>query len=226
MEHQDVHELSAAYALDALDEHERVAFEEHLRGCESCRAEAGRFRETAALLAYGAPAARAPAELRGRILDGVRREREVVVPLRRPRLVLGAAAAVAAAVALGLGLWAASLSGELDRTRAALDVVADPAARSVRLDGALGRLVVAPDGQAALVVRGLEPAPPGKTYEIWVIRGDEPRRAGLFEGKEARELVLLDRSVPEDAVVAVTIEDDGGVDAPTGSPIFTASARS
>ena len=35
----DLHHLSGAYAVDALDDAERAAFEEHLRGCADCRAE-------------------------------------------------------------------------------------------------------------------------------------------------------------------------------------------
>ena len=36
MEPEALHELSAAYALDALEPDEREVFEEHLAGCESC----------------------------------------------------------------------------------------------------------------------------------------------------------------------------------------------
>lgn len=223
MERTDIHELSAAYALDALDSDERRAFEEHLGECERCRADVAEFWGTAALLAYGAPAAAPPAGLRDRVLEQVRAERGVVVPLRRrPRLVLGAASGLAAAAAVALAFWAASLSGELDRTRAALDVLADPAARSTELEGAAGRLVVDADGDAALVVRDLAPAPSGKTYEAWVIVDDVPRPAGLFTGADARDLVLLDRRVPANAVVAVTLEDEDGVDVPTGTPLFSA----
>jgi hypothetical protein len=35
---------------------------------------------------------------------------------------------------------------------------------------------------------------------------------------------MLDRPVQPGQTVAVTLERDGGVDAPTGSPIFTAQA--
>jgi hypothetical protein len=49
-----------------------------------------------------------------------------------------------------------------------------------------------------------------------------PRPAAVFEGADARDLVLLDRRVPPGAVVAVTVEDDGGAEAPTGEPLFTA----
>jgi len=217
----DLHELTAAYALDALDDDERREFEDHLARCERCREDLSRFSDTAGALAYAVETPAPSPALRVRILDEVRRERRVVVPLRRPRLVMGAAAGIAAAIAIGFGLWSASLSDELDRTRAALEVLADPA-RSVELEGAAGRLVVGDDGMAALVVRGLAPAPAGKTYEIWVIEDDRPRPAGLFD--EAGEVVLLDRRVPDDATVAVTVENDGGVGAPTTDPIFSARA--
>jgi anti-sigma-K factor RskA len=81
-----------------------------------------------------------------------------------------------------------------------------------------GRLVVAPGGQAVMVVDGLAAAPSGKTYEVWVIRGTTPRRAGLFAGG-GRSVVAVDGTVPQDAVVAVTLERSGGVDAPTTTPL-------
>ena len=225
MESGDVHQLTAAYALDALDYSEQREFEAHLRTCESCREDLASFEAAAAALGFAVASPEPPPALRGRILDRVKAERGVLVPFRRHRLVLGAVSAVAAAaaaVAIGLGIWAASLDRDLDRTQAALAVLADPAARTIRLEGANGRLVVAPEGEAALVVRGLGPAPAGRTYEAWVIEGTTPVRAGLFAGGGQRSLVLLDREVPAGAVVAVTVEREGGVDAPTSKPIFTA----
>ena len=35
----DLHHLSGAYAVDALDDAERTSFEQHLAGCADCRAE-------------------------------------------------------------------------------------------------------------------------------------------------------------------------------------------
>jgi len=225
MESGTVHELTAAYALDALDAAEQREFEEHLRSCESCREELASFQAAAASLGFAVDSPDPPPPLRGRILERVHAERGVVVPFRRPRLVLGAVsglAAVAAAVAIGLGIWAASLSRELDSARDANAVLGDPGARSVALSGATGRVVVAPEGRAALVVRGLDPAPSGRTYEIWVITANRARRAGVFEGGGERNVVVLDRKVPPDAVVAVTVEEDGGVSVPTGKPLFLA----
>ena len=39
MTNQDLHDLAAPYALDALDDDDRRAFEAHLRECEQCRTE-------------------------------------------------------------------------------------------------------------------------------------------------------------------------------------------
>ena len=35
----DLHKLTGAYAVDALDELERARFEQHLTECDDCRAE-------------------------------------------------------------------------------------------------------------------------------------------------------------------------------------------
>jgi anti-sigma factor RsiW len=226
-----IHELTAGYALDALDDDERRAYEAHLSGCERCRDELASFWETTAALAVAASGPAPSLELRERILADVRAEPlQVVVPLepRRERTVpvLAAAAAMAAVVALAVGLWASNLSSDLDETRAALEreraaaaVVADPSARFVSLKEGFGRLVVASGGNAALVLAGLGPAPDGKTYQIWIIEGETPAAAGLFGGREGGEVVGVEGVVGEGDVVAVTIEDDGGVDAPTSAPI-------
>lgn len=223
----ELHDLTAAYALDALDEHERVEYERHLATCERCREELAVLQDTAAHLAYGVASPTPPAALRDRVLESVRADGGVVVAFpqrRRLTYALGAAAAAAAALAIGLGAWSASLRQELDAQQSVVDILADPDARTRALEGANGRLVVTETGDAALVVAGLADAPEGKTYEIWVIEGDEPRPAGLFDGSGSRDVVRLTRPVPPRATVAVTIEPEGGVDAPTTKPIFSARA--
>ena len=59
----DIHALSGAYAIDALDDLERAAFERHLAECSECRAEVDSLREAAGLLAE-TTAAEPPAGLR------------------------------------------------------------------------------------------------------------------------------------------------------------------
>jgi anti-sigma factor RsiW len=220
----DVHELTAGYALDALDPAERATFEEHLSSCERCREELQGFWQVSGALAHAAGGRTPPASLRGRILEQARSERSNVVPLRQRRFLvpaLSSVAAVAAVAAIGLGIWATSLSSDLDGAESELAVLEDPNARTFPSENGHADLVVTPSGDAALVVRTLAPSPEGKDYEIWVFENGVPRRAGLFEQPG---VALLTRRVEPGQMVAVTLEDDGGVDAPTGAPLFTASS--
>ena len=220
----DIHELTAGYALDALDPAERAHYEEHLSSCERCREELQGFWKVSSALAHAAGGPMPPASLRGRILEQARSERSNVIPLRRPRFAvpaLSSLAAAAAVAAIGLGLWATSLSRDLDRAESERAVLGDPNARTFESANREARLVVTPSGDAALVVRTLPPAPAGKDYEIWIFEDGVARRAGLFERPG---VTLLTRRIEPGQTVAVTLEADGGVDAPTGATLFTAAS--
>lgn len=85
MTHAQLHEVSAAFALGALDEREQHEVEAHFARCEDCRAEVSAQREVVALLALAAP----PVDmdrvrtLRRRILEEAVRVRPAMVT-RRP----------------------------------------------------------------------------------------------------------------------------------------------
>jgi anti-sigma-K factor RskA len=66
----DIHTLSGAYALDALDGDEAVAFERHLESCAPCRDEVRSLRETLPALAEDS-AEPAPDRLRTDVLAGI-----------------------------------------------------------------------------------------------------------------------------------------------------------
>jgi len=220
----DVHELTAGYALDALDPAERANYEEHLSFCERCREDLQGFWHVSGALAHAAGGPMPPASLRGRILEQARSERSNVVPLRRSRFAvpaLSSVAAVAAVAAIGLGLWATSLARDLDGVEGQLAVLGDPEARIYPSESGKADLVVSPTGQAALIVRTLAPAPEGKDYEIWIFENGTAHAAGLFE---RAGVALLTRRVEPGQTVAVTLEADGGVAAPTGALLFTASS--
>lgn len=229
MDSLSVHDLTAAYALDALEPDEAREYEEHLATCKECQAQLGRLGGAAGALAFAVESPAPPAELRGRILAAAVAERENVVPLRpRWTRTAKAAVAVAAVAAIGLGVWAAALSRSLDDERSArqqadraLAILADPTAARTPLTGGDGSLVVTQQGAAALLVSRLDAAPPGKTYEAWVIQKGRPRPAGTFGGG-GKVSVLLDRRVPPGAEVAVTLERKPGVNAPTGRLLLRA----
>jgi anti-sigma-K factor RskA len=218
---EELHDLVAPYALDVLEPGERELFERHLEECPDCRAQLAEFQATASALAY-AESIEPPPALRERILEAARAENGAKVlqfPKRRwlfPATAVTAAAA--AVVAIGVGLWAASLSGELDRREASVEAIEllGQDAQVVRLSNAEGGLLVTSAGEAALVVCDLPAAPSDKTYEAWVIQGETPRPAGLFRGGSGCSPVLLDRKVPAGSQVAVTLEQRGGATQPTG----------
>src|SRR5690242_20091134 len=85
MERDDVHELAAAYVLDALGDEERRIFEAHLARCTVCEEELESLRQAAALLAYAAFGPAPQPALRERLLDRARADRRLarVIPLGR-----------------------------------------------------------------------------------------------------------------------------------------------
>jgi anti-sigma-K factor RskA len=238
MERAEIHELSAAYALDALDAVELEAFEEHLSRCPECRENVASFQASAAELAYEADAPAPSPVLRNRILTQAASERPYVAapaPRRRWALPIAAAAAVTAGcAALALAFWAADLSQQVDDLQAQQHtadevsiMLADPNAERIPLEGANGVLVVDSETQEGhLLVFGLKEVPEAHTYEAWVIREGEPAvPAGLFSGGDERATVVpLNAPVPEGAIVAVTVEQAGGVDQSEQQPIITSRA--
>jgi anti-sigma-K factor RskA len=199
----DLHDLTAAYALDALDPAEAEAYERHLSRCEECREQLAELNGTATALAFATAAPPPPERLRASILDAAAAERTNVVPLRRRRWVargLGVAAAAAACIVVGVVV---SLGQSSQKQVFAV--------------------VVDRNGSGTLTASGLGAVPAGKTYEAWVIpAGGAPARpAGLFAGG-AGTTVHLRGTVPPHAVVAVTVERAGGATHPTTAPIFSA----
>jgi anti-sigma-K factor RskA len=228
---EEPHDLVAPYALDALDEPEREAFERHLAECDECQAQLAELQEATDALAYAAQGPEPPLELRERILEAARRDRNgaKIIPFPKRRWIFpttAAVAAVAAAVAVAVGLWANSLSNQLDRERSAKESYARAVellrggASVTQLADAQGGLVVGGNRNAALVICGLRRAPSGKTYEAWVIRGQVAKPAGLFRGGSGCRPVLLTIPVPAGAVVGVTLERRGGVKQPTQVPLL------
>lgn len=97
MVHEDYKEMLALQALEALEDADVRAFEEHLSSCVECQTELADLRDAAGLMAYAAAQAEPPAVLRSQILENVRREslgertgpRQLpaesnVIPLARP----------------------------------------------------------------------------------------------------------------------------------------------
>ena len=70
----DPHHLSGAYAVDALDEAERAAFDQHLASCADCRAEVAELSAAAHSLT-ALTETTPPPGLRNSVLSGITRVR-------------------------------------------------------------------------------------------------------------------------------------------------------
>ena len=231
MEHVD--ELIAGHALRALSSEDEERVVVHLAECERCRRKLRETEAVAASLAYSVPQVAPPPELRSRVLAIA--EPVVAAPAaaaetpaaagalapparpatRRgwwPRFSLVAVPAMAVALAAMLA-WNVSLRNDVNANRSDL---ANGAA--VMLPG-VGNVVAQTNGSATLFAH-LRPAPAGKTYEAWVIRGSVALPAGVFEGGGTVELKLTQPARPGDKI-AVTIEPAGGSQKPTTTPIAT-----
>lgn len=246
-ETNEVHALSGAYAVDALDTEERARFEEHLRSCPTCRTEVDELRGAAALLATDADA-EPPARLRDSILAGIEtvrplpplapagdREPGFPAPTRladrtRPRRLrfrgthlLTAAAAVVLIGIVGLAAWRPWSEPDAAPTAAERVLAAEDATRTSQElpDGSRATVVVSrSEGAAVIVTEDMAPAPDGKVYELWLeTPAGDLAPAGLMPD-DSDATVLLDGDATEATGVGVTVEPDGGSPQPTTEPVL------
>jgi anti-sigma-K factor RskA len=231
----DIHALSGAYAVDALDDIERAGFERHLAECAECRAEVASVREASAMLAETS-AVEPRAALRDRVLADIKTVRPLppeapaarTTPSRghqgRGARFLAAAAAV---VVLGAGatvVWQQPWQdGSSEAPSVTQEVLSAPDARSTSLDfpGGAKATVTHSDsmGKAVVVTEKMPPPPDGKVYQLWL---DQPGKgmvpAGVMPVKEDQTM-LLEGDAASATGAGITVEPEGGSTAPTSAPI-------
>lgn len=225
---RDLHGLAGAYVLDALPPDEERAFERHLETCEVCRLEVEELGETVARLGLAAAAA-PPAGMRTEVLGraAAQRQRSPTSTTRgaqgRPpsRRILAPLAAAAAASAVTFALADLREPAGLGRDPAVSAVLAAEDVRTVQIDapGSVRASVHhSPlDGRAVLVVDDLDPLPGGQLYEVWSYRDGTPQPVGyLTQDGDGTAAVALPPAVEDGDSVAVTVEPEGGSQAPTG----------
>lgn len=233
--HDELKELLVAYALGAVPPDEMVEIRAHILECEECMAEADSLSDVASTLAFAAPAEGLPRGFADRVVGAVRGEGHsdfAVRPARARRWRLVEAFAFAAllvvAGVLSLTLIDARSDAAYQRRVVAALVDSD---QGLKLDGAESQATIVPSGaESVFVAEGLADAPSDHVYQLWLMRGDcaasNPTdctvvSAGTFAPRDG--IAVLHTSQPlqgfEDA--AVTVEPDGGSDAPTTTPVIS-----
>ena len=234
MTDDDLHDLAAAYAVDALDPIQARRFEAHLAGCADCRTEVADLSVVTAQLGE-ATASPPPAALRARVLAQVATTPQVPrpaapVPFRRQGRARRAPWPVVVAAAIlvlvaGAGLLVRDLVSERDRAQDLAAVLAAGDARDAPLQGTTGgavRVVWSPSHHASvLVADDLPPAASGHAYELWTFTPSGPVSAGVFDpdpdGKVRARLRLPDAPVEG---WGVTVEPIGGRPEPEGELVL------
>jgi hypothetical protein len=220
----DIHALSGAYAVDALDDIERAQFERHLRDCDICSREVESLRDASALLAETTAVAPSAA-LRLRILGEVAAVRPLppVVPVtvpdagpRRRRWFPALVAAAAAVVAVGAGAivtqpWEDEPSQTPNLTAAERVLAAPDAETFTNTFGGPGKDVTMVRSvslnSVVIVPEGMPAAPSGHSYALWLQHDNRMVPAGVM-GEPGEPVVLTGDAVTATGA-AVSVEAAG-----------------
>ena len=242
MTHAEMDDLYELFVLGALDREEAREIEKHLEeGCTYCSARVREANELAAVFAGLAEPVQPPAELRERVLRTVAPPRPAAAKAERKHtswfggmLALGAACVALTVFCLWLGAQTdamhnqlAAVQQERDQLEAALKGLSRSDTRTVQFGKAnqpAGRVFVNRTGGLVFTASRLPRIASDRTFELWLIppKG-APRKAGLFRSDANGDTVQISNAAIEPATtsaVAVSVEPDGGSNAPTTTPII------
>jgi len=235
------HTLAGAYALDALTEPDRVRFERHLAGCETCRQEAGSLREAAGRLA-AVPAVPPPPHVRERVLAEAARTRQQppltadvpagsgrrAIRWRAPRMAVAiAGGCILVALVLG-GLFIhtqRSLSVEQAHNRAMATILNAPdatimSAKAVKSGSAT--VVMSHRDHALVLTTAMLPAlPAGQRYQVWLMGPRRTRAAGMLPAPHrGMTAPMIVSGVAAGDMVGLTAEPSSGSAVPSSVPVL------
>jgi anti-sigma-K factor RskA len=251
MTHEEIEAIAALDALGAATADETRAMSVHVAGCDSCRRARDQYAEAVTGLVYSLDPVAPPADLRERIVDTLTPVRQFKV---RPWW-------LATAATLFLALWGwrevgirvareqvitqqaeiRGLTEERDRLAAQnekLASLAAPETRTLALAGqemspaASARVFLDPTRRRAIVFfHNLPSNPSDKSYQLWIIRGDQPnpQSAGVFDVAATGNATLSIDNLPvltEIKALAVTMERRGGAEQPSEKKFYVMGGMS
>lgn len=252
-DHEQIADDLVLYALHELPDQEALEISRHLNGCPRCRRQLGEINSELALLALSSVGSAPPQRTRERLLNAVKAEprprRRII--MRRPWWSFVPTFAAVLLAAFGLMLWRENVSlrqklemsqqqseqrqADLERARLVLDTLTSPESSHFALVSTASQPV--PEGKASYMrktgtlvftAQHLQPLPPQKTYQLWMIpaNGSAPMPCGTFKPDAKGNASMVMPNAEKNAwpkMFAVTVEPEGGSQTPT-MPIVMAGA--
>jgi len=251
--HEQYQEIAALDAIGAASPDEERDLHDHLGKCAECRAVRDEYAEAATLLARGLEPVPPPEDLRDRVVaaeednvvDARRRFgpgawwlataatlflalwgwRELAMRVEREKYT------TQQAEIHRLAEDNARLAQKNDKLSAEMAALASADTRQIALSGqqvapsASARVFLEPAKRRAIVFFYNLPAnAKDKSYQLWVIAGDKPQSAGVFDvtGGSGNATISIENLpvATEIKALAVTLEPRGGVAQPTNANFF------
>jgi anti-sigma-K factor RskA len=241
--HEQFGEDLALHALGVLQGGERATLEKHLETCADCRRELEQLRGDMALMALSVAGPVPPGRARQRLMDAVAHEPRRTASSTQRSWWTFVPWVAAAALTVGLVVvWlqnsdlqreiaglrndSAQQSAELQRAR---DVVSTlTATDAMRVTLVAAKTPPQPQGKAIYVrdrssliflASNLQPLPPEKAYELWLIpTSGAPIPAGVFKPDARGSATVVNPPLPagvQAKAFAITAEPEGGSASPT-----------
>ena len=244
--------MAALDAVGAASPGEERELREHLGACAECRRVRDEYAEAVTLLARGLEPVAPPEELREAVVNGETRD-NVVDARRRFGNAWWLATAATLFLALWgwrelamrverekvnsqqaeirrLAEENARLTQRNDKLNAEMSALASRDTQQIALSGqqaapsASARVFLEPDKRRAVVFFYNLPAnAKDKSYQLWIIAGDKPRSAGVFDAGRDGNATISIENLPvstEIKALAVTLEPRGGVAQPTNTRFY------
>lgn len=253
MTHDDFEAIAALDAIGAASADEESALREHLSSCLSCRRARDEFAEAAASIAKGLEPVAPPADVRERVFADVTPVEEAEEERGFfSRWGLATAATLFLALwgwrEIGIRVMREHvrtqqadmqrladekqvLQLQRDKLAAAVASLASANTQTISLTGAkmspsaAAKVFMDSDKHRAVVVfANLPDCPNDKSYQLWILRGDQPKpqSAGVFDVEKGNATITIENLpvMTEIKGLAVTMESKGGAEQPTNANYY------
>lgn len=255
MTHEEFESIAALDSIGAATPDEVRMLNEHLGSCLSCRRARDEYAEAATLIARDLDPVPPPPEVREHVVETIEEEDAEEEERKRFISPWWLATAATLFLALWgwreFGIRVArenlrSQQAQIDELKSEkallaeqkqklsteMSALASADTRTIALSGqqispsASARVFLEPGKRRAIVFfQSLPSNPKDKSYQLWIIRADQPRpqSAGVFDVSDNGNASIVIENLPlstEMKALAVTLEPRGGVEQPTNTNFY------